>query len=199
MEKIILTDADGTIVLWLDGFRKFMEDQGFSIIPGSETEYKMSAKYGIPSSVMEDLIREFNESSRIADLEPFADSVEYIGKLATAGFRFICITSQSDAPSAKVHRTASLKKHFGDVFDEIHCIKMGAHKEEALSQWKDTGYFWIEDHPGQAEAGLVNGLRSILISHVYNGHVNDDKLIRVSVDSPWKEIYEIIMKDYNLL
>ncbi len=199
-EKVILTDADGTIVMWLKGFREFMEvEKGFHILEGHETEYKMSKKYGLPSELMEKLIRDFNESHRIANLEPFADAQEYIGKLAEAGFRFICVTAQSDAPDAKVHRTASLLKQFGDVFEEIHCIGMGEHKEEMLSKWKGKDYFWIEDHPSQAEAGIANGLKTILISHEYNAHIPAGQFVQVSNETPWKEIYSIIMKDYGLL
>lgn len=198
-EKVILTDADGTIVMWLAGFNQYMADQGFKLLPGTESEYKMSKKYGLPSATMETMIRTFNESSRIADLKPFADAQEYIGKLAEAGFRFICVTAQSDAPNAKIHRTASLMKQFGDVFEEVHCIGMGEHKEEMLSKWKGTNYFWIEDHPSQADAGIANGLKTILISHDYNAHVPAGQYVQVSNETPWKEIYSIIMKDYNLL
>lgn len=199
MEKIILTDADGTIVWWLKGFVAFMEEKGFTIQPGFEHEYKMSLKYGIPSSIMEDLIREFNESPHIGRLEALADSVKYIGKLHDEhGFKFICVTSQSDAPIAKVYRELNLMKHFGTAFSEVNCIKMGAHKEEELSRWKDSGYFWIEDHPHQAKAGVVNGLKSVLITHPYNTDTADEKITRVSRDHPWEEIYNIVLKEYQI-
>lgn len=196
--KIILTDADGTIVMWLASFYKFMGEKGLTIRPGFEHEYKMSQKFGIESADMENYIREFNESERIAGLDPLADSVEYIGKLAALGFRFICVTSQSDAPNAKIHRTTSLTKHFGDVFDEINCIKMGANKKEFLTRWKDTGYFWIEDHIGQAQAGADNGLKAVLITQPYNAHLDDERITTVSNSQPWKEIYDLVLKDYKL-
>lgn len=199
MDKVILTDADGTIVWWLNGFTKYMEDNGVPIVPDMEEEYSISKKYNIPVSVAQNYIREFNEGPWIANLPAFADSVEYISKFVNLGFRFILITSQSTASSAKLHRTANVSKLFGNIFDEIHCIEMGADKQETLSRWKDTGYFWIEDHLGQAMAGYNVGLRPILIDHPYNRLHYSTSFTKVSYETPWKEIYNIITKDYNLL
>lgn len=199
--RIILTDADGTVVWWLKGFNRFMsEEKGLDIIPGTEHEYKMSFKYGIDSSLMEEYIREFNESARIGRLEPLADSVEYIDKLyLDYGFRFICVTSQSDVPIAKVYRELNLIRHFGNAFEEVNCLKMGSNKKEFLTRWKDSGLFWIEDHAGQAQAGADVGLKSVLISHPYNDRTQDDRIIRVDITQPWKEIYGLVLKDYNLV
>jgi FMN phosphatase YigB (HAD superfamily) len=197
-EKIILTDADGTIVWWLKGFTEFMAKKGHPIRPGYEHEYKMSAKFGLPPEEMENAIREFNESEAISRLRPFADAEEYIDKLKKEGFRFICITSQSDAPNARDYRVRNLKVLFGNVFNEVHCLKMGIDKKEFLTRWKDTGYFWIEDHIKQARAGADNGLKTILITHPYNADEEDDRIIRVSHETPWKEIYDIVLKDYNI-
>ncbi len=197
MDKIILTDCDGVLLKWEDGFHRFVESKGHSRQPGTESEYSMSLRYGITSKTAQDYIKEYNESAAIASLEPFADSTEFVSKLAQDGFRFIAVTSLSDHPDAHMHRTANLKSLFGDVFDEVVCLEIGASKAHVLMRWADSGYFWIEDHMRQAEAGHEAGLRTILIKHPYNRHYYTDLFPIVSFDTPWKEIYDIITTEYN--
>jgi hypothetical protein len=75
---------------------------------------------------------------------------------------------------------------------------MGAVKTAALRTWKDSGYFWVEDHPNQAQAGLVNGLKPILIRHNYNTHAHDNEFFTtVSNITPWEEIYNIVLNAYK--
>jgi FMN phosphatase YigB (HAD superfamily) len=198
MDKIILTDADGCLVDWNAGFNKFMDKRGMPQLPNTDDKYLLSLRHGISSSLATELVTEFNEGPCIENLEPFADAVKYVKKLADKGFRFIVVTSISDAPQAKVFRTRNLTAIFGDVFDEINCIEMGASKAHILKNWQDTGYFWIEDHMRQAEAGYEAGLRTALISHPYNSHYKTDLFPTVSYKSPWEEIYNMVCKEYNL-
>lgn len=199
MKKIILTDADGVLVNWISAFEAFMVSKGHPRIPGTDDLYNLSLKHAnVTSKRVHELITEFNESELIENLDAFADSVEYVRKLADLGFRFIVVTSISDHPAAKVYRTKNLTTLFGDVFDEINCITMGASKSAILTNWSDEGYFWIEDHMLQAEAGHEAGLKTVLISHPYNSHYKTDLFPTVSNDTPWKEIYDMVCKEYNL-
>jgi FMN phosphatase YigB (HAD superfamily) len=145
-----------------------------------------------------ELIKEFNEGPLIASLEAFADSVEFVGKLAIRGFKFIVVTSISNHPDSHIFRTQNLTNLFGDVFDSVHCIEQGASKASILATWADTGYFWIEDHMRQAEAGHEVGLKTILINHPYNSHYKTDLFPTVSFEHPWEDIYNIVCKEYNI-
>lgn len=197
-EKIILTDCDGVLVDWNPAFDNYMLSVGFPRLPNTGTDYNIHVRHGISSHQARECIKEFNESRRIADLKPFADSVDNVLTLANLGFRFIVITSVSDHPDAHEYRTLNLKDIFGDVFDEIHCLEMGANKAQALLAWEDTGYFWIEDHMRQAEAGHEAGLKPLLINHPYNHHYQTDLFPKVSYETPWAEIVDIVRKDYNI-
>src|SRR5271165_3733956 len=128
MEKIILTDADGVLCFWLEAFDKFMAEKGLIINPEHVHNYQVHMKYDIPLDFQRELTKEFNESEWIENLNPFADSVEYVKKLNELGFRFIVVTSVSDSPVAKMYRTRNLHQHFGDIFEEINCLSMGAYK-----------------------------------------------------------------------
>jgi FMN phosphatase YigB (HAD superfamily) len=197
LDKIILTDADGVLVRWNEGFDRFMAAQGFPRIPDTEHEYNISARHGVSSVQAHEFVMEFNQSSAIADLDAFADSQEYVIRLANQGFRFIVVTSISDHPEALRNRTTNLKSLFGDVFEEINCIEMGASKANILRRWSDTGYFWIEDHMRQAEAGHEVGLKPVLINHAYNTHYQTDLFPKVSYETPWKEIHDMVLDRYQ--
>jgi len=199
MEKIILTDADGVLVYWNGAFERFMERKGHPRIPGTDDEYNISLRHkNVSPSEAHAFVKEFNESEYIANIEPFADSVKYVKKLSELGFRFTVVTSISDAPAAKYYRTKNLINVFGDIFDDIICIEMGASKAATLQKWLGTGYFWIEDHMRQAEAGHEAGLKTILIDHPYNTHYHTDLFPKVSYEKPWEEIYNIICREYNI-
>ena len=198
MEKRILTDCDGVLLKWEDGFDAFMKSKGFMRRDGTEADYSMALRYGVTTRQTQEFIKEYNESSEMARLEPFADSVEYVAKLASHGFRFTAVTSMSDHPDAKMYRTQNLKTLFGDVFDEVVCLEMGASKANVLMRWADSKLFWIEDHMRQAEAGHEAGLRTVLINHPYNTHYTTDLFPKVSFSTPWAEIYKMVCKEYGI-
>lgn len=197
-EKIILTDADGVLLDWNTAFDKFMSSKGHPRVPETENEYKISTRHNITIHQATNYIKEFNESPSVGHLSPFADSVEHVRLLSELGFRFIVVTSISSHPNAKIYRTNNLVDLFGDVFDDIHCIEQGASKAAILMNWADTGYFWIEDHMRQAEAGYEAGLRTILINHPYNHHYRTDLFPTVSVDTPWNEIFNMVRNEYQI-
>jgi FMN phosphatase YigB (HAD superfamily) len=196
MQKLILTDADGVLFNWVGGFNTFMELRGHKSI--SDTEYSVSKKYNISKDDAFKLIKEYNEGPLIEFLEPMRDSVEYVKKLAGDGFRFICVTSLSSNLEAALRRNRNIRRVFGDVFDEVHCIGMGELKLEILTKnWKDSGLFWIEDTTHQADAGLAAGLKPILIRHSYN-EMYEAKYPTVGNEKPWAEIYDIICAEYGI-
>ena len=196
-KKIILTDADGVLVNWSNGFDKFMSNLGHELIPGTDHHYSMSARYDITDAQAYELINEYNRSPCIASLGPYEDSVEYVKKLADDGFKFVCITSLSSDSSAAKYRKKNLEELFGDIFIELICLETGSSKKSALFPWKDSNFFWIEDHIKNAEAGYQLGLKSILIQQGHNGHYDTDHFPIVGPENPWKEIYSMVRKDYG--
>lgn len=194
-EKIILTDADGCLFNWNCSFNEFMVDSGYAVVPGEEENYSVRKRFGITEDIKMDFIKEFNHSDRIRNLPPHADAVEHVTKLHDEGYRFICITSLSEKPSAHTYREENLRDIFGGAIDELHCLRIGVHKGEKLKEWKNSNFFWIEDHVSNAVAGAKLGLRAIVIDHVYNKNYNlEDHLLhaRTSEDTPWADIYELI-------
>lgn len=197
MEKIIISDCDGVLVNWELGFEAFMVSLGHTRVITADHEYSTALRYNISVIQAREYITEFNEGPYISYLESFADSVKYVSKLSNLGFRFIVISSVSDLPSVKQRRVNNLTHLFGDVFDDVFCIKMGTSKSGVLKKWAGTGYFWIEDHIPQAEAGYDVGLHPILIGHPYSRHYNSPLFPKVSMKSPWKKIFNLVSKQYE--
>jgi hypothetical protein len=88
----------------------------------------------------------------------------------------------------------NLQKLFGKTaFERVVCLDTGADKNDALAEYRDSGCWWVEDKPENAEVGYALGLRSILMEH---GH-NMNHECPYPVVKNWKEIYSIIAPSEN--
>jgi FMN phosphatase YigB (HAD superfamily) len=190
-QSLILVDADGVLLNWEYAFAIWMEEHGFSKVDGGQFVYDIGERYNIDRQQSKKLIRMFNESAAIGFLPPLRDAMYYVKRLHEEhGYVFHCITSLSRNPNAQKLREMNLKKLFGDTaFEAVVCLDTGADKNEALEPYRDSGCWWVEDKPENAEVGLDLGLRSILMEHGHNmNHVNE----QIPVVKNWREIYELI-------
>ena len=126
------------------------------------------------------------------------ESVKYVTELRNRGYRFSLITSIGNSRSTYVCRASNLQYYFGHFYDDLICLEMGSSKFKTLEEWKNSGNFWIEDHPENAEAGLQLGLKPILVEHDYNSdHHGSDKFYTVGLDNAWEDIYNYILQEHN--
>jgi FMN phosphatase YigB (HAD superfamily) len=193
-DKIILTDCDGVILDWEEGFSVWMEHHGHQKQEGYQYVYSIGDRYGLTKEQGNKLVKQFNESAAIGFLPPLRDAQFFVKKLHEQHqYKFIAITSLSLDPYAKYLRERNLKKLFGDAFIDVICLDTGADKDEILADYgsKYPGNYWIEDKPENVNWGIDAGLNGILIEHGHNmdytGHAN--------VVKDWKEIYDIITYD----
>ena len=188
-ENIILVDCDGVLCDWEYAFTQWMHTQ--DILTKNPNEYDVAIKFDIDKGVAKRLVKQFNESANIAFLPPLRDAVHYMKKLNTMhGYRFHCITSLSDNKYAQRLRYQNLDFLFcREIWDEVICLPCGADKDEALEPYRDSGCYWIEDKPENAEVGAALGLRSILVGHGHNANYNGD----IPRYSKWKDIYKHIV------
>ena len=191
LDKLILVDADGVLLDWEYAFNIWMQEHGFEEVPGSKLSYEMDERYGIPKEQVRKLIRLFNESAAIGFLPALRDAMYYVKRLHEEhGYRFHCITSLSTDPNAVKLREQNLSKLFGKTaFERVVCLPTGADKNEALEEYRDTGCYWIEDKPVNAEAGLAAGLRPLVIEHGHNLHYYHEHITLVK---NWRDVYQII-------
>jgi FMN phosphatase YigB (HAD superfamily) len=188
--QLILVDADGVLLNWEYAFAIWMEQHGHEKKLGSEFIYDIGERYGISRDQGRKLIKLFNESAAIGFLPPLRDAMYYVKRLHEEhGYVFHCITSLSLDVNAGRLREMNLRKLFGDTaFELVTCLETGADKNEALEPYRDSGCWWVEDKPENAEVGLKLGLRSILMEH---GH-NMNHECPYPIVKNWREIYAII-------
>ena len=190
-QQVILVDADGVLLNWEYAFSIWMETHGFVKQTGSEFEYDIGRRYNIDHPQGRKLIKIFNESAAIGFLPPLRDAMYWVKRLHEEhGYVFHCVTSLSLDPSAGKLREMNLNKLFGPTaFERVVCLDTGADKHEALAEYRDSGCWWVEDKPENAEVGHALGLRSILMEHGHNmSHANK----QIPVVKNWREIYAII-------
>ena len=191
LDKVILADCDGVLVDWEWAFNVWMQEHGFEPVPGNKLNYDMDVRYGIPKEQVRKLIRLFNESAAIGFLPALRDAMYYVKRLHEEhGYVFHCITSLSRDENAGKLREMNLSKLFGNqAFERIVCLDTGADKHEALSEYQDSGCWWLEDKPENAVVGHTAGLRSLLVEHGHNMHFYHEGITTVK---NWKEIYQLI-------
>ena len=190
-DSVILVDADGVLLNWEYAFAIWMEQHGFERVPGSEFSYNIGERYNIPVEQGRKLIKIFNESAAIGFLPPLRDAMYYVKRLHEEfGYVFHCITSLSLDPNAGKLREMNLKKLFGETaFEKVVCLDTGADKDQALLPYKNTGCWWVEDKPENAEVGQQLGLRSILMEHGHNMYHYSPNITKVT---NWKEVFELV-------
>ena len=190
-DKIILTDCDGVVLDWEEGFSVWMEHHGHNKVDGYQYVYSIGDRYGLSREQGNKLVKQFNESAAIGFLPPLRDAQYFIKKLHEQHqYKFICITSLSLDPYAKYLRERNLKKLMGDAFIDVICLDTGADKDIILEEYgaKYPGNYWIEDKPENVNWGIDAGLEGILIEH---GH-NLDYKGNATIVKNWEDIYKII-------
>lgn len=188
-EKVILTDCDGVLLDWMHSFDQWMKRHGYRM--QNPMTYDIGEKYDIGFVEKKRLTRMFNESASIRKIPPLRDAIKYVRKLHEEhGYIFHVITSLSNDEYAQHLRTKNLCETFGHtVFEKYVYLDCGADKDEALSVYKDTNCWWIEDKPENALAGRNVGLKCLLMAHPWNADI-------VGLDrvQNWKQIYETITR-----
>ena len=187
-DKVILVDCDGVLLDWVYAFNQWMERYDYKLV--NEDAYDIALRYGIDRKESKKLVRMFNETAVIRKLSPLRDAIKYVKKLHEEhGFVFHAITSLSKNQYAQHLRTKNLIELFGPtVFETYTYLDTGADKDEALEVYKDTGCFWVEDKPENADVGIEMGLNSILIAHDHNVDYKGEATRMQN----WKEVYEHI-------
>ena len=188
--KIILTDADGVLLDWEYAFDVYMQQHGFNKV--NALKYNIGTRYGIDNDQGKRLIKIFNESAHMGFLPPLRDAMYYVKRLHEEhGYVFHCITSLTKDENAQELRKMNLRKLFGQTaFEKFIFLDTGADKDEALEQYRDTGYWWIEDKITNAQVGDQLGLKSLLMEHGHNMDYVDSSIPRVK---NWRDVYERII------
>lgn len=192
-QRVILTDVDGCLLDWEWAFHVWMQERGYVQRPNAKDYYCISEQYeDVTNTEAKKFTRLFNESAAIGFLPPLRDSVYWVRRLNEEfGYRFVCITSLSTDKNAQKLRRMNLEKYYGQVFDDVVCLETGGDKDVALEPYKDSGLWWLEDKPENADLGHKLGLKSILVEHGHNMHHE----CPYPIVKNWREMFEIITRE----
>jgi FMN phosphatase YigB (HAD superfamily) len=191
--KLILTDADGCILDWEWAFSVWMQERGYTLTADNKKSYDLYHQYKeLEQKDYKKVVRTFNESAAIGFLPALRDSAYYVKRLHEEhGYEFRVITSLSLDKNAGRLREMNLRKLFGNAIESVICLDTGADKDSALEPYRDSGMWWIEDKPANADVGHRLGLRSILIEHGHNMHHE----CSYPVVKNWRELYELVLAE----
>lgn len=182
----ILADCDGVLLNWEKGFHKWMRLKSYSRVR-NDIYYIHEQYHKVARHEATKLMREFNHSAWMGYLAPFRDAVEGLQLLHTQGHEVTVITAMGGDKYSQDLRTRNLYNLFGDVIKKVIFTPDNEDKTEALSKYKDSGLYWLEDNPKNYETGLEFGLKSILMDHSHNMWYNAS----IRAES-WKDICSII-------
>ena len=192
--KIILTDIDGVVLDWEEGFSVWMEHHGHDTVEGFKEFYGIHDRYGIRKEASKKLVEQFNSSAAIGFLPPLRDAQYYIKMLHEKHkFQFVAVTSLSNDPYAQKLRERNLAKLFGDnVFLDVICLDCGADKDEKLIELSEKyeGCYWIEDKVENALVGADIGYDTLLMEHKYNMTAKGE----FEIVKNWEMIYEKVVR-----
>ena len=184
-DKMILTDVDGVLLHWNQGFDTFMRNKGFT--KKVNGEYELGITYGISEEEAHKYAIEYNQSAYIGSLPPLRDAIKYVKKLHEEhGYVFHCISAVPDNQEVWNLRYENLKKLFGTAIVRLDCSGSSDNKRKYLEEYKDSGLPWIEDKIEMAELGLELGLACYLMEHDYNKKMNNNDIMRIK---NWSEVY----------
>lgn len=86
-------------------------------------------------------------------------------------------------------RRSNLDRVFGEgIIQELHVLELHGDKGVKLRDYTDSGFYWIEDKPANANLGFRYGLRPVLMSTEFNKNIQG---VWPRVNT-WKEIESLI-------
>lgn len=176
---------------WEYAFDIYLQQHGFCKTPEGNFKYDIGKRYGIDREQGKKLIKIFNESAHIGFLPPLRDAMYYVKRLHEEhGYVFHAITSLSHDTNACELRRQNLRKLFGKTaFDRFVFLDTGADKDAVLSEYRDSGLWWIEDKIANCRAGQNVGLLPLLMEHGHSLDFDDPTIPKVK---NWREVYDLI-------
>ena len=194
-EKLILTDVDGVLLHWEWMFDIWMQRHGY--VKLNHVAYNTNEAYGLTSEEGDRLCTMFNETVYVRSLPPYRDAMLYTKKLHEEhGYVFHAITSISSDPMVVDSRVENLHRVFGrSMFFDITCLDPAVSKLSTLTQYENSGCYWIEDHLENCALGADLGLHSILMNQTYNQlpAKHNPRYKYLHRLNNWKQIYDVIV------
>jgi hypothetical protein len=175
MSRRVLLDCDGVLLNYTAGIRPFAKRlYGLDLDPEGPCDFDMRRWTGLSRDEIVTLVNRFNggEDTGFDALPPMPGAIEGVQRLLDAGYLLHVISSADAGPSSVRSRHKNLNGVFGDVFEEVTLIGLGASKKELLSRFDSCD--WVDDHVPNAIEGLEAGHRSHVIRQSHNRSLEEE-------------------------
>lgn len=185
-ERVIVTDADGVLLNWLDSFRQYWAYKG---LPEWHTDehYNISHNSEVSTRTAVDTVAAFNESVWLEDIGPMRDAVAMVKHMhENHGVVFHVLTALNNEPAILRARIRNMKALFGNAIEIITLTGDTEDKSEALSKYQGSNLIWIEDKPENADLGAEMGFKTLLMDQPYNKKHKSANVERVY---SWQDVY----------
>lgn len=167
-DKVIILDIDEVLLKWVDGFSDFLYRYWGITTQGSPKEWDLSVWLGCSKETAMEFVRSFNEeSSEFGELKPFREAVPALHDLRDLGYNLYGVTASCETVEGKRNRIYNLLDVFGNVFEDVHFVPMGASKKEILVTFP-KGSFYVEDNIYNVADGVDLGLNVVQYIRPHN-------------------------------
>ena len=188
-KKYILLDVDEVLLKWIDSFRQYLIASHKFKLKNIPWDWSLTDWLKCDEAEVRRLVHLFNHTSKeFGRLEPCDGAIDGIKSLISMGFTLVAITSCSSRARTISRRVKNLQDIFGDIFEDIICLELGASKTDYLKQYP-RGSIWIEDNHKNAVEGLFCGHRPILLDRPHNRKFKNPWVFRCKT---WEDIVEAI-------
>jgi 5'(3')-deoxyribonucleotidase len=165
-KPILLTDVDGVLLNWIDGFEQFLTTHhGYLQHQRVQDFVSLQQRLGVDQATVDSLVEQFHFDISFETLESLPGAATTV-KVLAKWFDLVAITACGTDPRIQEARARNLEHEFGSVFKRVLCTDTFEGKAEYLTQFEPT--WWIEDHINNAELGTKFGHKGLLIDAPYN-------------------------------
>jgi len=201
-EKVILVDCDGVLMDWYYAFDQFMTTEKGHKRVSEVPDMTLHSTYDCTVEALYGYIQQFNWSTSVGKLPPYKNAIYYIDLLHRKhGYIFHMITSMvrddwNDEDNNELARQARMKntrRLFGETAFDKYLFTTDGDKMPFLAQYRDTGCFFIDDHPEHVKAANEVGLEGLLMYHDYNANAGAEG--HLTMFSDWQYIYRYITNE----
>jgi hypothetical protein len=175
--KLILTDADDTVLRFSDAMQAFLATKGFVIETRLRDHHNIPELFNLNMSDTIALIQEFHRSPGMEQLLPEPCAAIVLPELHRQGFQFVAVSACLNEPDVHARRVRNLEAAFGFKWEAVHCIGLQMDKEAILRAYPSS--IWVEDVWDHALAGQRAGHRTFLLDRPYNRNNEHTKVTRV--------------------
>jgi beta-phosphoglucomutase-like phosphatase (HAD superfamily) len=186
MDKILLTDVDGTLLDFATDFHYWMLDHGFKATGSLSQTFEIDVVYGCTREQALHEVEAFCEADVFKTLPPILGSLGVIRRLKALGWRVVAITSCHASPEARRNREENLAILYGIEPQDVIFAGLMGDKRKILANFPPA--IWVDDHYRHIEEGLDAGHKCFVIDMPYNQQESNNNNPLVERISHWMQI-----------